>query len=130
MAVFISYNISDVEWKTLLKAIEWAKTQFDFSEAEVCRQALAEFRVCVRNQWAERLRTLESSLKAASKTATAAYYVKCIALRELQLTQVQLRQQLASSAPIERLILRGRPPSRCFPMFCLRSCHDTDCKVP
>ena len=83
MAVFISYNISDVEWKTLLKAIEWAKTQFDFSEAEVCRQALAEFRVCVRNQWAERLRTLESSLKAASKTATAAYYVKCIALREL-----------------------------------------------
>lgn len=109
MAVFISYNISNVECKTLLRVIEWAKTQFDFAEAEVCRQTLAEFRVCVRNKWAERLRTLESSLKAAAKTATAAYYVKRIALRELQLMQVQLRQQLASSAPIERLILRDRP---------------------
>ena len=70
---------------------------------------LDEFRKSVRNRWAERLRALESRLKSAARTPTAVYYVKLIALRELQRMHVLLRQQLASSAPVERLVLRDRP---------------------
>ena len=112
MRVFLSFNsnnISRVEWKTLLRVIEWGKTPVVSSKAEVFRWAISQFRESVRNKWAERLRTLEACLKAAAKTAAAAYYVKLVALRGLQRAQVLLRQQLASSAPIERLILRDRP---------------------
>lgn len=106
---FTSKHISGVEWKTLLRAIDWGKTPVVPSEAEVFLYAFTEFRPSARKRWAERLRALESSLKAAARTATAVYYVKLIALRGLQRMQVLLRQQLASSAPIERLILRDRP---------------------
>jgi len=115
MAIYISSDITSVEWKTLNNAFDWERASVIWGpndgsfKTAMLRYALAEFRKSFRNKWAERLRELESCLKSVAKTSTAAYYVKLIALRGLQRMQVLLRQKLASSAPVERLILRVRP---------------------
>lgn len=108
-------EITLAEWKALYKAIDWKKVVIargydnDFTRSAILRWAFNELRKCVRDKLGERLISLESCLKSAAKTSTATSYVKLIALRKLRRWHVLLRQKLASSAPVERLILRNRP---------------------
>jgi hypothetical protein len=112
---FEELEVTLVEWKSLYKAVDWKKIAIvhgyndGSSRAAMLRWALNELRKGIRNKLRERPGSLESCLKSAAKTSAAASYVKLIALRGLQRMRVLLRQKLASSAPVERLILRNRP---------------------
>lgn len=108
-------TLTIIELKSLNKVVDWGKIPVTHAwrhdatrEATLC-QVLNELCKGLRNRSREWLRMLESCLKLATKTSTAVHYVKLVALRRLQRMQISLRQKLASSAPVERLILRNRP---------------------
>lgn len=110
-----SATLTAIELKSLNKVVDWGKVSIvraahhgTTRKAALC-WALGELHKGFRNRSREWLRMLESCLKSAAKTSTAVHYVKLVALRGLQRMQISLRQKLASSAPVERLILRNRP---------------------
>lgn len=108
-------TITLVELKTIDRAVDWEKAGVvwslnDGSSRTAMLQRLVRMvREELRDKSREWLRTIEACLKPTARTLTVASYVKLIALRGLQHMHILLRQKLASSAPVERLILRNRP---------------------
>jgi hypothetical protein len=109
----IAETLTIVELKTLGTAIDWEHVGVDWgyndgsTRAETVRQIMEQLCERVRRNMRGAMRIL-NGLRFLAKTPIAAYYVKRLAMRTLHRMQVLLRQKLASSAPVERLILRNR----------------------
>lgn len=106
--------LTSVEWKTLGNALILDKClplldgELIRDRCEAILRIIEEYRIVARHGIRDARDTF-ARLKSSFKTPVAAYYVKLIALRSLLRVQGLLCQKLASSAPVERLILRNRP---------------------
>lgn len=106
--------LTGVEWKTLSHAFNWDEVppllegEGIGDRAKAILRVVNELREDLRKDIREARRTF-ARLTSSVKTPVAAYYVKLVAMRPLRRIQVLLRQKLASSASVERLILRNRP---------------------
>jgi hypothetical protein len=101
-------ELSAIEFNTLHAAVDWSKVAVVLD----CAPGLGKTHViqmlarAVRQNPPEKLRSLDK--KKVVKTKASLYYLKLVAMRPLLRMQVLLRQKLAGSAPVARLVLVNR----------------------